>query len=133
MLNSSFYVDNLCRTSSSPEELISLYSEAVQRLVQGNFELRSCNSNCDPLKKLIFEDERIAQHVNLLMNTLTLNMEQSYIYLKIIQQHVFIREIEYLEKLNNEEIPDLVLDLNIFQDPDSILRTDGRIARPLRI
>ena len=32
MLLNNFYVDNLCKTSNSTEELISLYTEAVERL-----------------------------------------------------------------------------------------------------
>ena len=52
MLLKNFYVDNLSKTSNSIEELISLYTETVERLKLGNFDLRSCNSNCEQLKKI---------------------------------------------------------------------------------
>ena len=43
MMKNNFYVDNLIKTSNNVEELEYLYQESVQRLQQGNFELRSCN------------------------------------------------------------------------------------------
>ena len=54
--------DNLCMTNSSPEELITLYKQAVPRLQEGNFQLRWCNSNCQVLKSIMREEDTIVQH-----------------------------------------------------------------------
>ena len=62
MLKSRFYVANLCITSNSSEEIINLYKKAIPRLQKGNFHLRSCNSNCKPLKSIMPEDGGIVQH-----------------------------------------------------------------------
>ena len=62
MLLNNFYVGNLSKISNSVEEMISLYTEVVERLKLGNFDLRSCNSNCEQLKKLIIKDNRTADH-----------------------------------------------------------------------
>lgn len=52
--------------------------------------------------------------------------------LKIIQQHVFSREAEYLKYHHNKDIPDLVRNLNLFRN-DGILRADGKICSYPRI
>ena len=57
-----FYANDLCITSSSPEELIILYNEAVPRLQEGNFQLRSSNSNCQVLYSILMEEDIIVQH-----------------------------------------------------------------------
>ena len=62
MLLNNFYVDNSSKTSNSIEESISLYTETVERLKFGNLDLRSYNSNCEQLKKLMIKDNRIVEH-----------------------------------------------------------------------
>ena len=49
-------------TGNSFEVLITLYTEAVPRLREGNFQLRSCNSNCESLKSIMKEEGTIVQH-----------------------------------------------------------------------
>ena len=62
MMKNNFYVDNLIKTSNNVEELEYLYKESVQRLQQGNFELRSCNTNLDSLKHKMIEDNKYVEH-----------------------------------------------------------------------
>merc|ERR1712030_155126 len=62
MLKNCFYVDNLNKTSNSKEKLVHLYKEAVRRMSEGNFDLRSCNTNCNELKKLMIKDKKYVEH-----------------------------------------------------------------------
>ena len=62
MLLCNFYVDNLIKTSNSISELSQLYTEAFDRMQQGNFELRSWNTNCKGLKQLLIEDHNFVEH-----------------------------------------------------------------------
>ena len=62
MLKNNFYVDNLIKTSNDAVELENLYKESVQRLQQGNFELRSCNTNLNTLKQKMIEDDKYVEH-----------------------------------------------------------------------
>ena len=55
-------MDNSCKMVNFPEELHHLYKEAVSRLWKGGFDLRSCKSNCEPLKKQMEKDNRIVEH-----------------------------------------------------------------------
>ena len=41
---------------------MSLYTEAVERLKFGNFDLKSYNSNWEQLKKSMIKDNRIANY-----------------------------------------------------------------------
>ena len=59
MLKNNFYMDNLCKTGNSSEELNRLYQEKVNRLGEGGFDLRSCNSNCERLKKQMKKDNML--------------------------------------------------------------------------
>ena len=63
MLKNNFYMDNLSKTGNSSEELHCLYQEAINRLWKGGFDLSSCNSNCEQLKKQM-KDNRIVQHAS---------------------------------------------------------------------
>ena len=47
---------------NSSEELHHLYKEAVNYLGKGGFDLRSCNLNCEQLKKQMEKDNKIVQH-----------------------------------------------------------------------
>ena len=62
MLKNCFYVDNLNKTSNNKEKLIHLYKEAVRRMSEGNFDLRSCNTNCNELKELMIKDKKYVEH-----------------------------------------------------------------------
>ena len=62
MLLANFYVDNLIKTSNSISELSQLYTESFDRMLQGNFELRSWNTNCEDLKQQIIEDHNFVLH-----------------------------------------------------------------------
>ena len=62
MLLNNFYVDNLVKTSNSISELSKLYTEAFARMQQGNFDLRSWNTNCEELKKQMIEDQNFVDH-----------------------------------------------------------------------
>lgn len=62
MLKKSFYVDNLVKTSNSPEKLLYLYQESIDRMSAGNFDLRSCNSNCEELKAQMKKDGNFVEH-----------------------------------------------------------------------
>ena len=62
MLLHNFYVDNLIKTSNSISELSQLYTEAFDRMQQGNFELRSWNTNCGDLKQQMIEDHNFVEH-----------------------------------------------------------------------
>ena len=62
MLKNNFYLDNLIKTSNDAVELENLYKESVQRLQQGNFELRSCNTNLNTLKQKMIEDDKYVEH-----------------------------------------------------------------------
>ena len=62
MLLNNFYVDNLIKTSNSISELSQLYTEAFDRMQQGNNELRSWNTNCEDLKQHMIEDHNFVEH-----------------------------------------------------------------------
>ena len=62
MLKNKFFVDNLVHTSNSAENLIELYKTSVERLSEGNFDLRACNSNCNALKEAMIKDNRFVEH-----------------------------------------------------------------------
>ena len=62
MLKNKFFVDNLVHTSNSAENLVDLYKLSVERLAQGNFDLRACNTNCTILKESMIEDNRFVEH-----------------------------------------------------------------------
>lgn len=56
MLLTHLYVDNLVKTHNSAETVVSLYREAVEIMQEGNFTLRSCNSNSEVVRTHIIED-----------------------------------------------------------------------------
>ena len=62
MMQSCFFVDNLVKTLNDEDALCRLYSDSVTRLAQGNFDLRSCNSNSDKLKALMQSDNKFVEH-----------------------------------------------------------------------
>ena len=47
--------------------------------------------------------------------------------LKIMQRQCFGNEIEFARNPKDKRVPDLVRNLNLYLDPNDILRCDGRI------
>merc|ERR1711872_587970 len=62
MLTNNFFVDNLFKSHNSEDHLIELYSNSVERMGQGNFDLRSCNTNSNKLRELMIKDKRYVEH-----------------------------------------------------------------------
>ena len=62
MLMNNFFVDNLVKTSNSEEHLTGLYKSSVERMAEGNFNLRSCNTNCKELKEVMIKDKKFVEH-----------------------------------------------------------------------
>ena len=62
MLLNHFFVDNLVKSHNSEDQIINLYSNSVERMGQGNFDLRSCNTNSKKLKELMILDNRYVEH-----------------------------------------------------------------------
>ena len=62
MIKSNFFVDNLAITSNSTETLTRLYKECASRLDNVHFNLLSCNTNCEDLKKIMIQDNRYISH-----------------------------------------------------------------------
>ena len=62
MLTNHFFVDNLVKSHNSEDQLIELYSNSVERMGQGNFDLRSCNTNSNKLRELMIKDKRYVEH-----------------------------------------------------------------------
>lgn len=62
MTKNNFYVDNLTITDDNISELVHIYKTAIARLQEGNFSLRSCNSNSKQLKTMTIKDNSLVQH-----------------------------------------------------------------------
>ena len=62
MLMSDFYVDNLVKTSNSTSHLSELYLESLRRMEEGNFHLRSWNTNSKELLNQLVADNTFVQH-----------------------------------------------------------------------
>ena len=62
ILLNNFFVDNLVKTHNDPNKLSELYQTAVERMDQGGFDLRSCNSNVEQLKEMMIKDMRYIEH-----------------------------------------------------------------------
>ena len=61
-LLNNFFVDNLVKSHNSEDELVQLYVNSVARMGQGNFDLRSCNTNSEKLKEIMIKDTRYVEH-----------------------------------------------------------------------
>ena len=61
-LLNNFFVDNLVKSHNSEDELVQLYVNSVARMGQGNFDLRSCNTNSKKLKEIMLKDTRYVEH-----------------------------------------------------------------------
>ena len=64
VLGSNFYVDNLIVTGNSIDFLKGIYGEALSRMKEGGFFLRSWNSNSSELRSIMQSDETLASHGN---------------------------------------------------------------------
>ena len=62
MIKNIFYEDNLIVSDDDNNKLMYIYKMAVTRLLEGNFLLRSCNSNSKVLKALMEKDNSLTQH-----------------------------------------------------------------------
>ena len=58
----NFYVDNLIVSDDDNSKLMYIYKMAVTRLPEGNFSLRSCDSNSKELKALMEKNNSLTQH-----------------------------------------------------------------------
>ena len=61
-LKSNFYVDNLIVTGNSSDELKPIYQQSVDRMKEGGFCLRSWNSNCEELQRMMRDDNNFVSH-----------------------------------------------------------------------
>ena len=62
MLLNNFLVDNLIKFHNCEDTLCQLYTESVERMKKGNFDLQSCNTNSEKLKKLMTRDATLVEH-----------------------------------------------------------------------
>ena len=62
MIENKFYPDNLIVSNDDKRKLMYIYEMAVTRLQEGDFSLRSCNSNSKDLKALMEMDNSLIQH-----------------------------------------------------------------------
>ena len=62
MLKNIFFVDNLVKSHNNEDKLMYLYKTSVDRMAQGGFELRSCNTNSEKLKELMIKDKKFVEH-----------------------------------------------------------------------
>lgn len=61
-LSNCLYVDNLFMTGNDPKTLETLYRTAYDRMSEGGFDLRSWNSNCEPLNAKFHLDGVASDH-----------------------------------------------------------------------
>ena len=62
MLLDNFFVDNLVKSHNCEDKLCQLYSESVDRMKKGNFELQSCNTNSEKLRQMMIRDSTYVEH-----------------------------------------------------------------------
>ena len=62
IIKNNFYVDNLIVSDNDNSKLMYIYKIAVNRLQEGNFSLRSCNSNSKELKAPMEKDNSLIQY-----------------------------------------------------------------------
>ena len=62
MLKNNFFVDNLVKSHNSEEKLKYLYETSIDRMGQGGFDLRSCNTNSEKLKQKMINDGKFVEH-----------------------------------------------------------------------
>ncbi|XP_047741013.1 uncharacterized protein LOC125179354 [Hyalella azteca] len=61
-LSETIYVDNLFMTGNSPEQVLILYKQAYERMLEAGFDLGSWSSNCEELVLQCQRDGRAADH-----------------------------------------------------------------------
>ena len=62
MLNKNMYVDNVLHTGNTFSELHDLYKKSIVRMQEGNFNLRSWNSNSKELRQVMINDGKYVEH-----------------------------------------------------------------------
>ena len=82
------YVDNLIQTGNSFKELHDLYKESVIRMQEGNFNLRSWNSNNSELRKVMIENKKFVEHSSNFEKVLYYHYNTNLDYLKISNESV---------------------------------------------
>lgn len=50
------------KLSNSPEQLLCLSQESIDRMSEGNFYHRSCNSNCEEWKALMIKNGNFVEY-----------------------------------------------------------------------
>ena len=60
ILKNNFYVNNLHETNYHPEELIKFYKIVIDRLREGNFNVRSCNPTSEELESIMVNENTIS-------------------------------------------------------------------------
>ena len=61
-LQNNFYVDNLFFTANNPDSLVQFYKEASERMLQGGFLLRSWQSSCPEVRKVLSKGGLAVEH-----------------------------------------------------------------------
>ena len=56
ILKNNFFVDNLVKSHNSEEKILHFYKTSVERMAQGGFDLRSCNTNSESVKQQMIKD-----------------------------------------------------------------------------
>ena len=62
MLLNNFFVDNLVKSHNCEDKLCQLYTESVEKMKKGNFDLQSCNTNSEKLMELMIRDATYVEH-----------------------------------------------------------------------
>ena len=62
ILQNNLFVDNLVKTHNSEDKLMYFYQTSVDRMAQGGFDLRSCNTNSSKVKQQMIKDGKFVKH-----------------------------------------------------------------------
>ena len=62
ILKNNFFVDNLIKSHNSEERIMHFYKTSVERMAQGGFDLRSCNTNSESVKQQMIKDGKFVEH-----------------------------------------------------------------------
>ena len=62
ILQNNFFVDNLIKSHNSEEKIMHFYKTSVERMAQGGFDLRSCNTNSEKVKQQMIKDGKFVEH-----------------------------------------------------------------------
>ena len=62
IIQNNFYIENLIVSDDDNSKLMYIYKMVVNRLQEGHFLSRSCNSNSKELKAMMEKDNSLIQH-----------------------------------------------------------------------